>query len=311
MTIDFGLGLPVGPPKDNYNKWLSDLETTLPLLQNDFRSLWIFDGFSTNENPFYEAWTVMSFLAAHFPAYDIGSLVLAYGFRNPALLALMASTLQTLSQGRFIMGIGAGHVGDNYLTFGYENPSAGIRVEQLEDTLNIFKKFWTESGAVSYEGKHYKITDAWCEPKPDPMIPIMVGGSGKKTMRLAAKYADMWNAFPPSVEAFNESLNILKQHCDDLGRDLSTLRLSSLSQLVIAKTQANAEKEASEIGLEVGVHNVLMGTPDKIAGEIANFVEVGVDYFMFYVHGLHDPEVIGLITEELMPKVKNLKTSNG
>jgi alkanesulfonate monooxygenase SsuD/methylene tetrahydromethanopterin reductase-like flavin-dependent oxidoreductase (luciferase family) len=302
MPIDFGLALPPSPPKDNYSKWLTDIEATVRLFQDDFRSLWSFDHFSTDDNPVYEAWTVMSFLAAHFPTYEIGSLVLAHGYRNPALVALMATTLQTLSQGRFIMGIGAGWKEDDYLNYKYEFPRAGIRIEQLEDTLNIFKKLWTEPGPVSYAGKHYQIADAWCEPKPDPMIPIMVGGPGKKTMRLAAQYADIWNTFGSDVQVYTELVNILRQHCDDLGREMSTLRLSALCRMFIAKTQVEAEQKAAEAGID----NALIGTPDKIAEEMAKFIEIGVDYFMLYIHGLHEPDVAGLITEELMPRIKAL-----
>lgn len=116
----------------------------------------------------------------------------------------MAATLPTLSQGRFILSIGAGWKEDEYLAYDYQFPRAGIRIEQLEDTLNIFKKMWSDSGQVNYQGKHYNVVDAWCEPKPDPMIPILVGGSGKKTMRLATQYADLWNVGMCDVETYTE-----------------------------------------------------------------------------------------------------------
>jgi alkanesulfonate monooxygenase SsuD/methylene tetrahydromethanopterin reductase-like flavin-dependent oxidoreductase (luciferase family) len=193
MMVDFGLQVRVQPQQDNFNKWLADVDASAGLLKDHFRSLWFSDHICWDSDPTYEAWTILSFLAARFPDYEVGSHVLGQGFRNPALMALMATTLQTVSQGRFIMGIGAGWKEDEFLAYDYGFPRPGIRIEQLEDTLNIFKKLWMESGQVSYEGKHYKIVDAWCEPKPEPMIPIMVGGPGKKTMRLAAQYADIWD----------------------------------------------------------------------------------------------------------------------
>lgn len=302
MAIDFGLYVPDGPPKDDYGTWLADVDANARMLQDHFRSLWMADHIFSDGAPTYEAWTIMSFLAARFPNYEIGSLVLGQGYRNPALLALMVATLQTVSQGRFVMGIGAGWKEDEYLAYDYEFPLAGIRIEQLEDTLNIFKKLWTEVGQVSYEGKHYKIVDAWCEPKPDPMIPIMVGGPGKKTMRLAAQYADLWNWGMCDIAKYTELLDVLKQHCDDLGRDISTLRLTWAGTMATGKTEEEAQRYAEEIG---GGYP-FVGTPDQLAAAMAEFIEVGVDYFMLRIAGLPNPDIASMITEELIPIVKAL-----
>jgi alkanesulfonate monooxygenase SsuD/methylene tetrahydromethanopterin reductase-like flavin-dependent oxidoreductase (luciferase family) len=292
MTIDFGLVVPPGPPKGDYPKWLVDVDASAQLLQDHFRSLWIYDHFFEGGDPIFEAWTILSFLAARFPNYEVGSLVLGQGYRNPALMALMAATLQTVSQGRFIMGIGAGWKEDEYLAYDYQFPRAGIRIEQLGDTLNIFKKLWTEAGQVSYEGKHYKVVDAWCEPKPDPMIPIMVGGGGKKTMRLAAQYADLWNWGMCDVDKYTEYVDILKQHCADLGRDIATLRLTWAGAMAIGQTEAEAQQYAEKSG----VGGPFIGTSDHIAALMAEFIELGVDYFIL--------NIAGLITEQLMPIIR-------
>ena len=160
---------------------------------------------------------------------------------------------------------------------------------------------WTEAGQVSYEGKHYKIVDAWCEPKPDPMIPILVGGAGKKTMRLAAQYADLWN-WGGDIAYYSERSDILKQHCDELGRDTSTLRLTWAGTMAIGNTEEEAQRYAEEIG---GGYP-FVGTPDQIAAAMAEFIEVGVDYFMLRIAGLPNPDIVGMTTEELMPIVKAL-----
>jgi alkanesulfonate monooxygenase SsuD/methylene tetrahydromethanopterin reductase-like flavin-dependent oxidoreductase (luciferase family) len=193
MPVSFGFAVPAGPDKGQIDKWMTDIEAAIPLIKGHFESLWMTDHFFWEDNPTYEAWTVLAYLAGCFPDFKVGPMVLGQSYRNPALLAKMASTLQALTNGRFIMGIGAGWKENEYLAYNYEFPRAGIRVEQFEDTLNIFKKLWTESGQVTYEGKHYKVTDAWCEPKPDPMIPILIGASGDRMLGLVAKYADMWN----------------------------------------------------------------------------------------------------------------------
>ena len=303
MTVDFGLGLLFGPPKGQHEQWLADLDVSLPALQNHFRSLWMTDHFFWEGQPTLEVWTVLSFLAARFPTYEVGPMVLGQSYRNPALLALMAATLQTVTNGRFIMGIGAGWKEDEYRAYDYDFPRAGIRIEQLEDTLNIFKKMWTDSGNVTYEGKHYQVVDASCEPKPDPMIPILVGGGGKKTMRLAAQYADMWNLSDSNLSRYQERLTILKQHCEDLDRDISTLRLTWFGRVAIGKTQAEAEQYANSRDIKYTTENAFVGTPEQIAEQMMAFVDIGVDYFMIDIIGLPDPDIIGLVTEELIPKI--------
>lgn len=301
MTIDFGLQVPYRLSKDNYGNWLADMDTCVDLLKDDFRSLWMADHFFWNNEAGLEAWTVLSFLAARYSNWEVGSHVLSQSFRNPALTALMASTLQMITGGRFIMGIGAGWKEDEYLAYDYEFPRAGIRIEQLEDTLSIFKKLWTEAGQVSYEGKHYRVVDARCEPKPDPMIPIMVGGGGNKTRRLAAQHADIWN-WGMDIKTYTELVDGLKQHCDDLGRDFSTLRLAWSGGMTIVKT----EEDAKHIAEEKGHSEPFVGTADQIAEKMAAFIELGVDYFILNISGLPDPDIAGLVTEELMPKIKTL-----
>lgn len=213
----------------------------------------------------------------------------------------MAANLQTLSQGRLIMGIGAGWKENEYLAYNYEFPRAGIRIEQLEDTLNIFKKLWTEEGQVSYEGKHYKITDAHCDLKPEPMIPILIGAQGKKMLRVAAQYADLWN-WGGEVDGYRERVEILKQHCNDLGRDFSTLRLTWAGVMTIGKTEEEAESYAKE----VGTGKPFVGTADHIAEKMSEFIELGVDYFILNIADVSNPDIAGLVTEELMPKIKAL-----
>lgn len=304
MAIDFGLGLLPGPPVEQLDVWLSDLDACLPQLEGHFRSLWMTDHFFWDGAPTYEAWTVLSYLAARFPAYEVGPMVLGQNYRNPALLALMGATLQTISNGRFIMGIGAGWKEDEYRAYDFDYPTPKVRLEQLADTLEILKRMWTESGQVTYEGKHYHVTDAWCEPKPDPVPPIVVGGGGKTTMKLAAQYADMWNLSDANIHKYMDRLNVLKGHCEALGRDISTLRLTWFGRIAIGKTQADAESRANSRDIKYTTDNAFVGTPDQIAEQMAAFTEIDVDYFMVDVIGLPDTDVISLVVDELLPKVK-------
>jgi hypothetical protein len=217
MAIDFGLSVPAGPPAGQTARWLRDLDVIVPRLAGYFRGLWMTDHFFWEEAPTYEAWTVLSVLADRYPTFEIGPIVLGQGYRNPALMAKMAATLQALSGGRFVMGIGAGWKEDEYHAYGYPYPRPGIRVSQLEDTLEIFKRLWTQPGKVSYQGKHYHIKDAYCEPKPDPVPPLLVGGGGDRTTLLAARFADWWNIPDAGWPKYSDRLRVVREHCVTIG----------------------------------------------------------------------------------------------
>ncbi len=294
--IDFGLGMLAGPPKGQISHWLSDLDASLPHFEDFFRSLWMTDHFFWDDDPTYEAWTALSFAAARWPQFEIGPIVLGQSYRNPALMAKMASTLQALTNGRLIMAIGAGWKEDEYRAYDYPFPSAGVRVEQLEDTLEIFKRLWSQPGKVNYQGKHYHLVDAYCEPKPEPMIPILVGGGGKKTTLLAAKYADMWNLPDAGYANYFERVKILHGHCEAIGRDPKSIRLTWFGRLAVGKTEAEAKALG---GGKWTKDNAFVGTPMQVVEQMGAFVAGGVDYFMLEVLGLPNRDVIGMTLDVL------------
>ena len=298
MTVKFGLGLLAGPPKGQISKWMDDLDAALPHLGTAFESLWMTDHFFWDDNPTYEAWTVMAYMVARWPQYKVGPMVLGQSYRNPALLAKMAATLQTLSGGRFIMGIGAGWKEDEYRAYNYPFLRPGIRIEQLEDTLEIMKRMWTEPGPITYTGKHYRIENAYCEPRPDPIPPIIVGGAGEKTMFLAAKHADGWNLSDSNITRYTDRLNVLKQHCETLGRDWATIECSWFGRLAVARTTDDALTLG---GGRWTPDNAFVGTPQECIDLMRPFVHAGVRYFMLEVLGLPDMDILGMVTEEVLP----------
>lgn len=299
--VDFGLGLMHGPPKGQNASFITELAATLDQLKGYFRSIWMTDHLFWDGAPTYEAWTVMSYLAARFPDFEVGPMVLGQSYRNPATLALMAATLQALSGGKFIMGIGAGWKEDEYRAYNYPYPSPSIRVQQLEETLIILKKMWEEPGQVSYQGRHYAVKDAWCEPKPDPKIPILVGGGGYTTMKHAAKYADIWNLPDKPLSPYVERLNILRRHCEAIGRDPASLRCSWFGRVALGRSEAAAEARGLSRDDKWTRENAFVGTPQHVAEQMKGFVEVGCDYFMVDIIGSPDEEVIGMFTQELIP----------
>ncbi len=312
MTIEFGVMLSPGPDKTQpVHQWLDDLEASVGPLTGHIQSIWMSDHFFWQDQPTYESWTVLTYIAARWPQFQVAPSVLSQGYRNPALLAKMAATLQILTGGRFIMGIGAGWKGNEYAAYGYPFPEPIARLEQLEDTLQILRLMWTEPGLVTFHGKHFHVVEAPCEPKPDPAPRIIVGGGGRITKRLAARYADGWNLSDATITTYNEHLAVLREHCDTLGRDRSTLQLSWLGRLSVARTEAAAQEQALRLGFTHykgwTLERAFVGTPEQIVEKIAPFVAVGVDYFMFEIMGLPDPEVIGMVVEEVLPKIRAMK----
>ncbi|MBX3080611.1 MAG: LLM class flavin-dependent oxidoreductase [Anaerolineae bacterium] len=302
MTIEFGLGLQAGPPKGQLHRFIGDLDTSLPQLDKFMSDLWMTDHFIWEDEPTHEALMTIAYLAGRYPHMNVGPIVLGQGYRNPALTAKMGATLQALSNGRFIMAIGAGWKLDEYLAYGYPFPSAGVRVEQLEDTLEIITRLWKAPGKVSYQGKHYQISDAYCEPKPDPIPTLVVGGGGNKVMRLAVRFADWWNLPDANFTYYNEHLTVLERHCEELGRDPKSLRRTWFGRIAVGKTEAQAKEFA---GPRWTTYNAFVGTSSQILDQIAPFIEAGVDYFMFVVQGLPNPDVLGLLTEEVFPRLRS------
>jgi len=309
MTVDFGLALTPGSRRgQSATQWQEDLEASLPTLAGHIRSLWMSDHFSWGDAPTHEAWTVMSYLAARWPQFEVASGVLGQNYRNPAHLAKMGATLQVLSGGRFILGIGAGWKEDEYVAYGYPFPPVKVRMEQLDDTLEIVKRLWTEPGKVTYHGKHYQVVDAYCEPKPVPVPPIVIGGGGNTTMKLTAKHADWWNHSDVDVATYQMRMATLHQHCEAIGRDPASVRKTWFGRLSVAKTEAEAKEQALSLGYghHVGwtLEGAFIGTAQQIADKIGAFVDIGVDYFAFEIIGLPDPDVIGRVVEDVLPKVQ-------
>lgn len=301
MALELGLVLPAGPKKGQIPQWMDDLDTCIPQLSDSFKSLWMTDHFFWEDNPTHEAWTVLAFMAARWPEHTLGPVVLGQSYRNPALTAKMAATLQVLSGGRFILGIGAGWKEDEYHAYGYPFSSPGVRVGQLEDTLEIITRLWKQPGKVSYKGKYYAIADAYCEPKPNPIPPILVGGGGTKTMRLAARFADMWNIPDAGIDRYRACVATLKQHCETLGRDIRTLKLSWFGRLAVGRT------EAAALALGYGKwtpNNALVGTPSQIVEQMSAFIEAGAGGFMVEILGLPDPDIIAMV-KEVVDKLNN------
>ena len=188
-----------------------------------FDSLWIADhfyGFDAEKTEgFLEAWVTLTWLAARFPDIMLCHHVLGHGYRNPALTAKMASTLQVLSGNRFVLGIGAGWREDEYDSYGYDFPSAATRLRQLEEVVQICRLMWTEAHPT-FTGTYFQIDDAAATPRPDVVPPICIGSSGEQIgLPIVGRQADMWNGFHRSDDDWLKKRDIVRTAAADAGRD--------------------------------------------------------------------------------------------
>ncbi len=260
------------PRKGSSDSLLADNERFIERLRPHIQAVWVEDHFQWGGEPVVECWTTMAYLAGKYPGLTVAPLVLGQSYRNPALTAKMAATLYWLTGGRMVFGIGAGWKEDEYRAYGYAYPSPRTRIEQLDEALTIIKALWAGSPA-SFQGKYYSIDGAFCEPRPSPRPPIMVGGSGEKyLLSVAARQADWWNAPFLTLDDYRRKQVALDRHCVDSGRDPATLRKTYFAFCSISRDPA-------KIAQRGGIH-VIGGSPEQVAAELDSFIQAGVSYFI-------------------------------
>ncbi|HKV53341.1 MAG TPA: TIGR03560 family F420-dependent LLM class oxidoreductase, partial [Candidatus Binataceae bacterium] len=242
QKIGFGLFSPqAGMP------WKGVMGRAASLEKLGYHSIWLVDHFwnrGVPEADVLECTATMSALAASTEKLRIGSLVLCNSFRNPALLAKQLTSIDNVSNGRVEIGLGAGWMDEEYRGYGYEFPSTGVRLRQLDEGVQILKLLMTEKRS-SFEGRHYKLAEAYNNPKPvqKPHPPITIGGSGEKVMlRIVAKYADRWNC-PAGYRSFEHKLDVLKEHCQVVGRDINQINISEQLLVCIGANEAEVENK--------------------------------------------------------------------
>jgi alkanesulfonate monooxygenase SsuD/methylene tetrahydromethanopterin reductase-like flavin-dependent oxidoreductase (luciferase family) len=283
--------------KTRRHHYLEDVNRLLNTVKGAYASAWFIDHLQFQDSDVLEGWTALTYLAALHPELQWGHAVLCQSFRNPALLAKMAATLQFLSGGRFILGIGAGWHEAEYRAYGYQFPAARTRVEELDEALQIIRALWTQEGAT-FEGKHYQVREAWCEPKPDPVPPIMVGAFKPKMLRLAARHADWWNVSSTGIATYRTYVQEFERACAEVGRDPATVRRSWCGGCACAPTVQEVAKLANE-RLQPGEDFV--GTPQQILEQMQPFVELGVDYFILDCSGFPNLTTAAMLVHEVLP----------
>jgi F420-dependent oxidoreductase-like protein len=312
--IRLGLQLPnfnfPGVTEEQLFERLSDIANTAE--SSGFDSLFVMDhlhqipGVGPPENWMLEGNTVLAALAARTSKLNLGLLVGGVTYRNPALMAKITTSLDVISGGRAILGIGAAWFEQEHVAYGFDFPPLGERFGRLEDALQIFRAMLTQDKAT-VEGKHHRVHEARNNPRPiRGDIPIMIGGSGeKKTLRMVAQYADASNFFG-NAERVRHLVGVLEGHCERLGRDISDITKTRLGTLIIAPTHDEAERKLDALRRRPGVPErmlatVVAGDPDTVVEGASELLDAGLDALIFNMPDNHDVETVALLGETLGP----------
>lgn len=280
-----------------------------------FDTLWVNDHLLPSVGPVdapnMEGWTMLGAMAALTSRVQIGALVTGNTFRHPAVLAKMATTVDHISGGRLILGIGSGYFEQEHHVYGVPFYTTERRAGQLAEAVQVIRKLWTEEKA-SFNGQYYQLVDAPFAPKPlrRPHPPIMIGGAGEKlTLPIVAEYADMWNAGGLTPQAFAQRIAVLEAHCRRIGRDCREIEKSYLTPLYLRTDAAEVESllrqvpRSQAITLEQLRATILAGDVATVRRQLQAYIDAGVTHFIIAVRrpGLYDLEGLRLFAKEVMP----------
>ena len=272
---------------------------------------------TTDEEGRLEVWTVLSSLVCRTTRVRLGPLVLCCLYRNPAVAAKMACTLDVLSAGRLEYGLGAGWRESECAAYGLPYPSAGERVEMLRETAMITKKMWIETPA-SYSGKHYKIEKLYCMPKPvqKPHPPILIAGTGHKILKVTAELGDKYNLFAGTPD-IKDTMESLKKHCQGAGRSIEDIELTlTFGMTAISSERSNLRKqlESYYASSKEGVswdewltelkNSGLVGTPDECVKRINEFKQLGFTHFILRFADFPSDEGLRVFASSVMDRAK-------
>jgi alkanesulfonate monooxygenase SsuD/methylene tetrahydromethanopterin reductase-like flavin-dependent oxidoreductase (luciferase family) len=293
------MAVPVG-----LNVWSRLVEHTFPYLDQTaapFDSLWFPDHVQYGSHKVAEGWTLLAYALARYPDKLAGHEVLCNSFRNPAHLAKMVATAQALSGGRAILGIGAGWNREEYLAYGWPFPPARVRIAQLGEAIELIRAMWAGAPAT-YRGEHYQIGDAYCEPRPEPIPPVMVGGSGEKyLLRVVAQHADWWNYSYRGRAAYAHKQEVLKQHCREVGRDYEVIRHVIRVGILIAESEREIEQIKARPDTRPLDDIQLVGTPDQVTETLRDIIRQGAHRLTVNFADVPRPDGTRLFAATVLP----------
>ena len=297
----------------NITRWTEEL---------GYESLWRSDHFfsffgASRSIDALETMVSLAYTAMNSRRIRFGPLVLSMTFRHPGVLARMAAAIDQLSEGRLILGIGAGWNVPEHEAYGIELPPLKQRMDNLEEGIQVIKSLFEQESA-SFSGKRYTLKDAPMSPKPSQQpMPLLIGGGGeKRTLRMVARYASEWNMPAQAVERYKEKVRILEEHCEREGRDPKSIDRSLMYSYITGTRQSEIDEKLAAVvermppqmrqqqpGQSRPQIPWLVGTPDRIVEQIQELEELGVSRIMLQHRTPPTREELAFVAEEILPRV--------
>ncbi|AZI59354.1 LLM class F420-dependent oxidoreductase [Nakamurella antarctica] len=325
--MKFGIFIPQGWRMDLVGIDLAEQWPTMKRLAQradagPWESLWVYDHFHTVPQPTHEAtheaWSLMSAFGAVTDRIRLGQMCSCMSYRNPMYLAKVAATIDHISGGRLEMGIGAGWYEHEWRAYGYGFPEAKIRLQMLDEGVQIMKQAW-ENGEATFAGKHYQVDGALCHPLPlqPGGVPLWIAGGGEKvTLKLAAKYAQYTN-FDGTLEGFTHKSALLRKHCETVGTDFAAITRSSNYNVVIGATEREVEDRLARMRDRMdgflpsakieetiaGLRGMpAFGTPEQIVENLTALKDAGMTYAItYFAESAYDTSGIEMFEKEVIP----------
>jgi F420-dependent oxidoreductase-like protein len=305
-AMHFGVTLP-----QIKRSWAEARDAAIAFDEFGFDSVWVCDhlyGVPMPNLPIFEAWSQLAAVAALTKRVELGTLVTPVFFRNPAVLAKQVATIDHVSNGRTVVGLGSGWFAMEFESYGLPFPPVKERLRALDETAAALKRLWTEP-TVTFEGAHVTLRDAICEPKPVRRPPILIGGGGEKVlMGIVARHADIWNNPAVTQGQLPEKLDVLRRRCDTEGRDFGELTISQQCLVVIAETDAAARDALAKAVKIYGGHmgagleaHGFWGTPERVVEKIAAHQKLGCTHLVIEFFGRDTREPARLFAERVAP----------
>lgn len=305
--VRFGVTLP-----QIKRSWQEARETAVELDALGYDSLWVCDhlyGVPAPNLPIFEAWSELAAVAAVTRQAKLGTLVTPPFFRNPAVLAKQIATIDHVAGGgRVVAGLGAGWFQPEFEGTGSPFPSLRERLRALDETVQILRGLWTEE-RFSFEGRHFRVKDAFCEPKPLRPPEILIGGGGERLlMGIAARHADIWNNMAVFQAQLASKVETLRRRCDEVKRDFDEITLSQQCVVVLAEDAAAARTALEKAGKVYGGHmgaaleeHGIWGDPEGVIDRIERHRRLGVSLFVIEFFGRDTRVPARLFAEKVMP----------
>ena len=297
---------------DPQAKWQATVDIAVAADRLGYDSVWVYDHFHNVPLPanetMFECWTTLAAISQRTTNVRLGQMVSCAGYRNPALVAKITSSLDVISGGRLDWGIGAGWYDGEYKAYGYDYPSNADRIRMLRETVEIVKAMWSEPSAT-YSGRHFSVDGAQCDPKPlqTPHPPIWIGGGGEQlTLRVVARHATHSN-FGGNPAEWAHKVEVLKGHCEAVGRDPEEITMTWSPELFVRETEAEIGTESRSFWgepFDSWKAGNLVGTPEQICEKLEVYRKMGLGGVVPWIADLPGTETLELFANQVIPNFR-------